>query len=221
MPGSSPAALPGLAAGPRTTHVETEVWRRLVRAARAGVTDGIAGIAARHLDAPVRALLVTASRGAGVRSRLTVAGGQTLIAAQRLATVAGETQVEPGARITVTDLDDVWGELAPILPDTYLMRAPAAVAAVGAVALAPGDAERLLGQEHSTLRVQVDAWGGSDRPVRTWDHRWAVVEDRLIELHLDGDDLRPVQRPAGSVARELRRTLAEAVDAAVRTGATR
>ncbi|MBE1874233.1 hypothetical protein [Myceligenerans pegani] len=202
MPGSTPGSTPGS----ETLQVETEEWRRLVRAARAGATDGVAGILADHLDAPVRALLVTTAGGRGVRSRLTLVGGRAVTVTQRIESVEGGTRVEPGVRITVSDGDELWRSLAATLPDSE----PPSTQA--------DDADHLLGPEESNLRVRVDAWRGSDRPVMVWDRLWSVVDDRLMDVRTDGDELRLLERPAGSAAEELRSALTEALDAASRAG---
>ncbi|MBE1875561.1 hypothetical protein [Myceligenerans pegani] len=204
--------------GSRTLRVETEEWRRLQRAARAGATDSVAGIFADHLDAPVRALLVTTAGERGVWSRLTMVGGQSVIVAQRIASVEGEIRAEPGAQITFTGPDELWRSLARTLPDKELLRAPASAAVEGDRPLALGvdDAQRLLGREECNLCVQVEAWCGGDVPVMVWGRLWSVVEDQLIDVRADGDELRLVERPAGSVAKELRWALTGAVDATTR-----
>lgn len=201
--------------GSRTLRVETEEWQQLQRAARAGATDGVAGILADHLDAPVRAVLVATSGDRGVRSRLTMVGGQAVIAAQRIALVEGEIRAEPGAQFTFAGPDELWRSLARTLPETELLRAPAS-AAVGddqPLALAFEDAQKLLGREECNLRVQVEAWRGGDIPVMVWGRLWSVAGDRLIDVRADGDELRLVARPAGSVAKELRWALTGAISA--------
>ncbi|RPF20664.1 hypothetical protein [Myceligenerans xiligouense] len=201
--------------GSRTLQVETEEWQQLQRAARAGATDGVAGILADHLDAPVRALLVTTAGDRGVRSRLTMVGGQTVIVAQRIASVEGELRVEPGARITFTDPEDLWSSLARTLPDTDLLRAPAAAAVDDdqPLSLPFEEARKLLGREECNLRVQVEAWRGGDRPIMVWGRLWSVTDDRLLDVRTDDGELRLVERPAGSVAKEVRWALVGAVDA--------
>ncbi|GAB3171146.1 hypothetical protein GCM10027059_38850 [Myceligenerans halotolerans] len=206
--------------GSRTLRVETEEWRQLQRAARAGATDGVAGVFADHLDAPVRALVVTTAGDRGVRSRLTMVGGQTVIAAQRIASVEGEVRAEPGAQFTFTGPDELWQSLARTLPDTELLRAPASAAVDDdePLTLAFEDAQELLGREECNLRVQVEAWRGGDVPVMVWGRLWSVADGRLIDVRIDGDDLRLVARPAGSVAKELRWALTGAIDATARVG---
>lgn len=200
--------------GSRTLRVETEEWQQLQQDARADATDGVAGILADHLAAPVKVLLVTTAGDRGVRDRLTMVGGQAVIVTQRMAAVEGETRVEPGAQITFTGPDELWSSLARTLPDTELLRAPASAAVDDdqPLDLPLADAQALLGREECNLRVQVEAWRGGDTPVMVWGRLWSVVDDRLIDIRTDDGELRLVERPAGSVAKELRWALTGAID---------
>ncbi|GAB4084697.1 hypothetical protein GCM10028784_13270 [Myceligenerans cantabricum] len=201
--------------GSRTLRVEPEEWQELQRNVRDGVTEGVSGILVDHLSAPVKALLVTTAGDRGVRARLTMVGGQAVVVAQRIASVEGETRVEPGAQITFTGPDELWESLTRALPDDELLRAPAA-AVDGpdrTLDLSAEAAQQLLTREECNLRVQVEAWRGGEAPVVVWGRLWAVVDDRLIDVRTDDGELKLVDRPAGSVAKELRWALTGAVDA--------
>lgn len=221
----------------RTLRVETSEWQRLRRAARAGAEDGVAGVLADHLAAPVKAQFVTTAGDRGTRSRLTMIGGQAVLVTQRIASVGTDTVTEPGAQITFTGPDALWTAIARTLPDTPLLRAPATAAGTGdhTLDLTPEAALRLLDRETYALRVRVEAWaspaapssedadpipdpGPEERrtPLILWNRLWSVVDDRLIDVRTDDGDPLLVERPAGSVEKELRWALTGALDATYR-----
>lgn len=215
--------------GSRTVQVGADRWQELQRRVRArgsdgmadGAADDVAGVLAQHLDAPVRALLVTTAGGHGVRTRLTLTGGRAVLVAQRLAVAAGTTRVEPGAQITFTGTDDLWGTVARTLPEREALRAPAS-AVVGEarhLRLPRDEAERLLEREACNVRVQVEAWRGGRHPVVVWGRLWSLTGDRLVDVRVDDGDLDLVERPAGSLAKELRWALTGALSATREAGA--
>lgn len=211
--------------GSRTLRADARAWERLQEEARAGAPEGVAGILADHLSARVRASLVVASGDKSVRLRLTMVGEQIVLVARRMVRVPGpdgeETRIEPGAQVTFTGPDELWPSIAQTFPETPLLRTPAPQTPNvpdQRLDLSPDEMTALLEAETANLRVQVEAWpepsgdrDGADQPDRVWARSWSVVRERLLDVR--SEDGRPVlvERPAGSVAVELRWALVGAV----------
>ncbi|MEU4385250.1 hypothetical protein [Promicromonospora sp. NPDC023805] len=207
-------------AGAKTLRVEADAWTRLQESARGGSDDGLAGILAEHLIAPVKALLVTTQGDRGVRTRLTMVRGELVLVTQRMALVDGETRIEPGAQITFSDPEALWPALARTLPDMSVLRAPADAVANEPdrrlTDLTPEGVAELLGREEANLQVSVEAYREGGVPAVQWGRLWSVVDGRLIDVRTRDGEVRLVERPAGSVAKELRWALVGAVDATTR-----
>lgn len=199
--------------GSKTLRIDGPAWSRL-QASKPG-KDALAAILAEHRAAPVRAFMTTVGRDRGVRTQVTVLGGQVVVVARRLARDGGETRIEPGAQVTFSTVDAMWPVIARTLPDVPQLRAPSSAASgipERELGLPREEVTQLLEREEFGLQVRVEAWRQSDAPAVTWVKQWSVTDGMLLDARLRGAAWALTERPVGSVATELRWAIIGAID---------
>ncbi|WP_344100940.1 hypothetical protein [Myceligenerans crystallogenes] len=153
-----------------------------------------------------------------MRTEFFLLGERAVLVSRRLAKIEGSIRIEPGAQVTFSLVDDLWPGVARTLPDVPQLRAPASEAAGTPdreLDLPEPDREALLARETFALQVTVEAWPDSDAetPKVLWARHWSVADDRLLDVRAGEGTVKLVERPAGSVAAELRWALVGAMDA--------
>jgi hypothetical protein len=96
-----------------------------------------------------------------------------------------------------------------------LLRAPASAVAGRpdrVLELAQDEALELVSREDYALQVRVEAWKGGEAPLVTWARQWSVIGERLVDVRQEGQRIKLVERPAGTVAAELRWAIVGAID---------
>lgn len=198
----------------RTVRVDGPTWARLQGSGPG--PEPLASALAEHRVARVRGLVTAVGGVRGVRTRVTVRGGQVVVIARRLARVEGETRVEPGALVSFCTVEAMWPAVARMLPDVDVLRASSRVAAgpVGrSLELSQQAAAERLEREEFAVQVRVEARPTGDGPVVEWAKQWSVADGRLVDVRLRGRQWALTERSAGSVAAELRWAIIGAIDA--------
>lgn len=191
-----------------------------------------------HLVAPVRAALsATAGDQAGT-TRFSLVDDRVLLTQEGARGTAGPAgldvaEVSAHVEVVLARVDDLWPALTRYLPPLPQLTAPARPARRASdtpvTVLDHGQTERMRAGtglddlppaaravaegEEAAVVVVVEAWPTPAAPTVVWTRWWSVASGQLLDVQVDDDGARLVEREPGALAAELRWALAGAVDA--------